>query len=81
MKKNIVIIVLAALVVMFGLYAFAQKVKADQSAEEAIKQHELAENVKAEAVAAQYEAERQRHFAEGQRVRADSLQQQLDKCK
>jgi len=51
-------------------YAFAQKVKADQSAEEAIKQHELAENVKAEAVAAQYEAERQR-------VRADSLQQQL----
>ena len=33
MKKNIIIIVLAILVVMFGLFAFAQKVKADQSAE------------------------------------------------
>ena len=31
MKKNTIIAVLVVLVVMFGLYAFAQKVKADQT--------------------------------------------------
>ncbi len=35
MKKNNIIIVFAVLVVMFGLYGFAQKVKADQEAERA----------------------------------------------
>lgn len=81
MKKNIIIIVLAALVVMLGLYAFAQKVKSDQYAEEAIKQQGIAEEVKAQAVAAQIEAERQRYFVEELRVMADSLHQQLDNCK
>jgi len=52
MKKNI-IIVLAVLVFMFGLYAFTQKGIADG----------------------------QRFKGEQQRQRADSLQQQLDKCK
>ena len=88
MKKNIIIIILAALGIIFGLYAFAQKVKSDQNTEEAIKQHEIAEaqraiaeKIKALAVAAQIEAERQMELVEGQRLRADSLQQQLDKCK
>jgi len=39
MKKNTIIIVLAVLVAMFGLYVFAQKVKADQNLEEAINQN------------------------------------------
>ena len=80
-KKNTIIIILAALGVVFGLYAFAQKVKADQNAEEAIKQHQIAEQqraiveeIKALAITAQIEAEKQRDMA----VR---LQQQLDKCK
>ncbi len=88
MKKNTITIGLAALVVMFGLYAFAQKVKSDQNAEEAIKQQGIAEQqraiveeIKALAIAAQIEAERQMELVEGQRLRADSLQQQLDECK
>jgi len=81
MKKNIIISVLAALGIVFGLYAFAQRVKADQNTEEAIKQHEIAvqqraivEEIKALAIAAQIEAEKQRDMAV-------SLQKQLDKCK
>ena len=88
MKKNIVIIVLAVLGNVFGLYGFAQKVKSDQFAAEAIKQHQIAEQqraiveeIKALAIAAQIEAERQMELVEGQRLRADSLQQQLDECK
>jgi len=88
MKKNTIIIILAALGIVFGLYAFAQKVKADQNTEEAIKQHEIAEQqraivekIKVLAVDAQIEAERRMELVEGQRLRADSLQQQLDKCK
>ena len=81
MKKNIVIIILAALGIVFGLYAFAQRVKSDQNAEEAIKQQQIIEELKVLAVDAQIEAERQRELVEGQRFRADSLQQQLDKCK
>ena len=49
MKKNIVIIILAALGIMFGLYGFAQKVKADQNIEEAIKQQEIIEELKRKA--------------------------------
>jgi len=43
MKKNTIIAVLVVLVVMFGLYAFAQKVKADHNAEEAIMQQQIIE--------------------------------------
>jgi len=80
MKTNTIIIVLAVLVAMFGLYGFAQKVKADQSAAEAIRQQQIAEEqraiaeeIKAVAITAQIEAEKQRDMAV-------SLQQQLDKC-
>lgn len=64
MKKNIVIIVLAALVVMFGLYAFTQKVKADKSAAFAIQQQGIAEEQRAAAIAAQEEAVRQQEIEE-----------------
>ena len=88
MKKNTIIAVLAVLVVMFGLFAFAQKVKADQNAEEAIKQVQIAEEQRAAKIAAQEEgivaliqAEAQKYIADVEHERADSLQQQLDKCK
>ena len=74
MKKNTIIIVLVILVVMFGLYGFAQKVKADQEAERA----SLAEVV----------AEEQKEITDAETIRAGlaeaeavRLQQQLDKCK
>ena len=66
---------------MFGLYAFSQKVKVDQAAAEAIMQNQLKDEARVEAIASLAKAERQRFFAEEQRVRSDSLQQQLDKCK
>jgi len=74
MKKNTIIIILTALGIVFGLYAFTQKVKADQNLEEAIKQQGIADKIMAETLVAQIEAEKQRDIAV-------SLQQQLDKCK
>jgi len=53
MKKNTIIAVLVVLVVMFGLYAFAQKVKADHNAEEAIMQQQIIEEQRVLAVVAQ----------------------------
>ena len=88
MKKNIIIIVLAVVVVMFGLYAFAQKVKADQAAAEAIRQNQLKEEFRSEAEVAQREAHVFREISEAESVRtglaeadARRLQQLLDKCK
>ena len=74
MKKNIIISVLAALGIVFGLYAFTQKVKADQNLEEVIKQQGIADKIIAETLVAQIEAEKQRDIAA-------ILQQQLDECK
>ena len=39
---------MSALVVMFGLYAFAQKVKANQAATEAMKQKQLKDEARVE---------------------------------
>jgi len=82
MKKNNIIIVFAVLVVMFGLYGFAQKVKADQEAERA----RLAEAVAVEQKEiTDVEAERAK-LAESDallwRIQADSLRAKLiKKCK
>ena len=95
MKKNIIIAVLAVLVVMFGLYAFAQKVKADDYAEKTrLAQKEGRVNrdfmVAAQLVADEQRvlAEEQKQIAEVESIRAAlaeagavRLQQQLDKCK
>ncbi len=59
---------------MLGLSAFAQKVKADQNLEEAIKQQGIVDKIIAETLVAQIEAEKQRDIAA-------ILQQQLDECK
>ena len=74
MKKNIIISVLAILVfvfITFFIFGITQQIASEMERDVA----------RAEAIESQAEAERQRFFAEGQRVRADSLQQQLDKCK
>ena len=81
MKKNTIIIVLAVLVAMFGLYGFAQKVKADKETEES-KSFELIANQKRDfATAALNDVREIRALIVEERERADSLQQQLDKCK
>ena len=95
MKKNTIIIVLTVLVVMFGLFGFGQKAKADQEAErtrlaeaEAVVQKDLA-------VISQHQADKQRilaveqkQIAEVESIRAAlaeagavRLQQQLEKCR
>ena len=74
MKKNIIITVLASLVVMLGLFTFAQKVKADQEAERT----RLAQ---AEAVEMVALAEAQKQITDVEHQRVNSLQQQLDNCK
>jgi Tfp pilus assembly protein PilO len=81
MKKNIIITVLAALVVVLGLLAFAQKVKADQNEEEAIRQNLLKDEARADSVRIQALAEAQKQIADIEHERANSLQQQLDNCK
>ena len=95
MKKNTIIAVLAVLVVMFGLFAFAQKVKADDYAEKVwVAQNEARVN-RDIAVSAQLQADEQRilaleqkQIAEVESIRAAlaeagavRLQQLLDKCK
>ena len=77
MKKNIVIIILAVLVVMLGLYAFAQKVKGDEVKEEADSQREIAMEQK-ELAETNWDELRLEVLKE--RERADSLQHQLDIC-
>ena len=88
MKKNIVTIVLAVLVVMFGLNSLHQMVKANQEAERARLAEADAVEQKDHMVLAQVVADEQRAIAEAQtkiaiaqRIRAESLQQLLDKCK
>ena len=92
MKKNIIIIVLAVLVVVFGFFGFAQMIESEQLVEDPIRQLQLIED----------ESEKQRELAEDLRVLLDhevlraqlaeadaklkdqkihSLQLQLDKCK
>ena len=79
---------MAILIVMFGLFAFAQKVKADQEAErtrlasiEAQMQRDVANAAQAEAVEMLALAGAQKQIADVEHERANSLQQQLDKCK
>jgi len=95
MKKNIIIIVLAVLVVMFGLFGFGQKAKADQEAErarlaeiESVTQRNLAVIAQQIADEQRILAVEQKQIAEVESIRAVlaeagavRLQQQLDKCK
>ena len=81
MKKNIVIIVLAVLVVMFGLNSLYQMVKANQFEAEVIENNRFLEAARAEAVEMMLKAESQTKIARAEKQRADSLQQLLDKCK
>jgi len=74
MKKNTIIIVLAILVFVFFvffIFGVTQQIAAESERDMA----------RTEAIESQAEAGRQRDFAEGQRIKADSLQQLLDKCK
>ena len=73
MKKNIVTILLAVLVAMFGLNSLYQMVKANQFEAEVIENNQLLDATRAEAV-------KMTKIARAERQRADSLQQQLDKC-
>ena len=72
---------MAALGIVFGLYAFTQKVKADHNLEEAIKQQQIAEAQRAIAVKNMEVAATAQIEAEKQRDMAVSLQKQLDNCK
>ncbi len=95
MKKNFVTIVLAVLVVMFGLNSLYKMVKVNQFEAEAIEMQTLAEEMKqiaesesiraglaeANAVEMMLKAEMQTEIAITEKERADSLQEQLDKCK
>jgi len=95
MKENIVTILLAVLVVMFGLNSLYKMVKVNQFEAEAIEMQTLAEEMKqiaesesiraglaeANAVEMMLKAESQMKIARAEMERADSLQQQLDKCK
>ncbi len=95
MKKNIIIAVLAILVVVFGFYGFAQKVKAGQEAErarlaeiESVAQRNLAVIAQQMADEQRVLAEEQKQIAEVESIRAAlaeagavRLQQQLEKCR
>jgi len=81
MKKNTIIIVLAILVFVFFvffIFGVTQQIAAESERDAAEEQREM---VRVEAINYQQEANLQRGFAERQRLRADSLQQLLDKCK
>ncbi len=78
MKKNIIIIVLAILVVVYFIFGIIQQIEAESERDAAIKQREIA---RTEAINYQQKVEIQKHFAEQQKLRADLLQQQLDNCK
>ena len=60
MKKNIIIIVLAALVVVFGLFGITQQIYANNQAEIAKEQRIRAEEQRVSTIACQVEAVRQR---------------------
>ncbi len=81
MKKNIVTILLAVLVVMFGLNSLYKMVKANQFEAEVIRTKQLLDATRAEAVEMMSNAESQTKIARAEKQRADSLQQLLDKCK
>ena len=85
MKTNTVIIILSVALVVSLLFGFMQKVKADQSAEEAIKQSNLKEEARVEAIESQSRSQTAQVIVEDCRIYSDSLRAQLfklqEKCK
>jgi len=81
MKKNIVSIILAGIAIIEFMFLLQYKARADQATTEATEQYNLKEEARVEAIELRSEAQRQMIISEIMRVRGDSLQQQLDKCK
>ena len=82
MKKNIVIIIQAVIILILGMYSYVIRVRAEESEQEAIMQTVLAERNAEQASMAQEEAESQRAIAEIQKVRAQHASRKaLEPCK